>query len=94
MHCNWYRIHVISYAAGVLRSGDDLVQLGLKYEVSESAYIWEATGEPVTYSNWAPVVADSADEECVMMETDEFSYFEWIDIPCDFLALPLCYMIP
>lgn len=58
------------------------VWLGATDAASEGTFVWSATGEPLTYSNWYQGEPNDygGDEDCVLAFVGQGS---WNDVPCN-----------
>ena len=68
---------------------DDGIWLGATDLTTEGTFIWESSGNLLTYKNWAVGQPNDSgqNEDCIHMWC-LFKNGEWNDAPCDYISTP------
>ena len=82
----------------ILPSAIIAVFIGFNDLDTEGIYIWDSTGQPLSYTNWMAGDPNDGDafpgENCGGMIMLEMSGGQWADVPCDFRLPPFCQILP
>ena len=72
----------------VMAEGKAYYYMGGNDRVKEGQWMWQKSGKPFTYTNWAPEQPDNDDgiEHCLMY----WRAIKWNDAPCDHQQLYIC----
>ena len=72
------------------------VIIGFNDRGTEGIYVWDSTGQPLSYTNWAEGDPNDSHpgEDYGGLTIDEVLGGQWVDTPCDMRWPPFCKILP